>query len=55
MKNRLPLILGLLLLKLSGFGQDKSDKTYKPFSILIISPDSISLHESLKPLVDTVE
>jgi hypothetical protein len=55
MKKLLFLIFGLAWLYVPTFGQGKIDKEYKPFSILIISPDSISLHESLKPLVDTVE
>jgi hypothetical protein len=55
MKNLLLSIFGVLLLLVSTFGQEKKDKEYKPFSILIISPDSISLHESLRPFVDTVE
>ena len=50
MKNLLLIIFGLTWLNLSTLGQE-----YKPFSILIISSDSIALHESLKPLVDTVE
>lgn len=53
MKNLLLIIFGLTWLNQSTLGQEKS--AYRPFSILIISPDSISLHESLKPLVDTVE
>jgi hypothetical protein len=49
------LLIAIQFLELNAFGQKKSDKHYKPFSILIINPDSISLHESLKKLVDTVE
>jgi len=55
MKKQLILVFGFALLYVPTLGQGKTDKEYKPFSILIISPDSISLHESLRPLVDTVE
>jgi hypothetical protein len=55
MKKLLFLIFGFAWMYVPALGQGKTDKEYKPFSILIISPDSISLHESLKPLVDTVE
>lgn len=55
MRTLLSLIFGLLLWQITSFGQAMADKEYKPFSILIISPDSISLHESLKSLIDTVE
>jgi hypothetical protein len=55
MDKLLFLFLGLLLLQGPTFGQDSANKGYKPFSILIISPDSISLHESLRPFVDIVE
>jgi hypothetical protein len=53
MKKLLLIIFGLTWLNMLALAQDKT--TFKPFSILIISPDSISLHESLRPLVDTVE
>lgn len=55
MKKLLILIFGFASLYIPASGQGKTDGEYRPFSILIISPDSISLHESLKPLVDTVE
>jgi hypothetical protein len=55
MKTRLILLFGILLLQSSIYGQSKKEKEYRPFSLLIINPDSISLDESLKPLVDTVE
>lgn len=55
MKKLLLLIFGFAALYVSTSGQGKTDREYKPFSILIIAPDSISLHESLRPLVDTVE
>lgn len=57
MKVSLPIFVSILLQFLVGFtfAQKKSEIEYKPFSILIINPDSISLDESLKPLIDTVE
>jgi hypothetical protein len=57
MKFLLSLLLVVLtqFILLDTFGQKKSDKEYRPFSILIISPDSISLHDSLRPFIDTVE
>lgn len=53
MKKLLLIIFGLISLSQSTLGQEKT--AYRPFSILIINPDSISLHESLKPLIETVE
>lgn len=47
--------ISLQFLVAFAFAQKRSEKEYKPFSILIINPDSISLDESLKPFVDTVE
>lgn len=55
MKKLLLLIFGSALLYVPTLGQGKTGMEYKPFSILIINPDSISLHESLRPFVDTVE
>ena len=55
MKPLLLLVFLAQFIQLDTLGQKKSDKEYKPFSILIINPDSISLHESLKPFIDTVE
>ena len=55
MKKLLLIIYGFVCLYVPTFGQGQTDREYKPFSILIISADSISLHESLKPFVDTVE
>jgi len=57
MKHLLSLLLfiSIQFIQIDTFGQKKVDKEYKPFSILIISPDSISLHKSLKPFIDTVE
>lgn len=57
MKSLLSLLLVVLtqFIHLDTIGQKKFDKEFKPFSILIINPDSISLHESLRPFIDTVE
>jgi hypothetical protein len=55
MKKLLLVTLGLASLCIPTLGQGKADADYRPFSILIISPDSISLHKSLKAWVDTVE
>ena len=55
MKTRLVLLFGILLFQSTIYGQSKKAKEYRPFSFLIINPDSISVHESLRPLIDTVE
>ena len=55
MKYRIILIIIILLVQNDSFGQETSKGKYTPFSLLIIMPDSISLHESLTPFIDSVE
>lgn len=57
MKVRVSLLHFLIvpMFSMPLFGQLKTHNKIKPFSLLIISPDSISLDKSLKHLVDTVE
>ncbi len=55
MKNWIISITIVLLVQISLFAQEASKVKYRPFSLLIVNPDSISLHKSLRPFIDTVE
>ena len=52
------LVLAFTLLDISLFGQNEDhiqEGRYKPFYIMIISPDSATIDDSLIPLIDTVQ
>lgn len=55
MKELFFLLVFMWLVNPASGQHQKSRQEFRPFSILIVSPDSIEVHESLKPLIDTVE